>query len=180
MRGGGGMRPGGGRGFVAPRAGHFGARPVFTGGFRGYRPFVSGFSRPFYSGFAYPVVYGGFGYSAPYYPNYYGGYYAPAPYTPPVTVISDYAPPTPVIISIPPTQPAPQREMEPRTEAEPLFLIAMRDDSIQIAVAYWIDGGTLHYVTRQKKTQQVALDRIDLELTIQLNRERGVSINLPR
>ncbi len=50
--------------------------------------------------------------------------------------------------------------------------IAFPDGTVQIAIAYWAEGSTLHYVTRDKVQKQVAMASIDRALTEQLNRER--------
>jgi hypothetical protein len=63
--------------------------------------------------------------------------------------------------------------------ASPIYLIAFRDQSIRAAAAYWVDGRTLHYVTQQHEERQAALDTIDRDLTLRLNRERRVQISLP-
>jgi hypothetical protein len=51
---------------------------------------------------------------------------------------------------------------------------------IRAAASYWVDGGTLHYVTLQREEKQVPLDTVDRDLSLQLNRERRVSFQLPR
>jgi hypothetical protein len=61
----------------------------------------------------------------------------------------------------------------------PIYLIAFRDQSIRAAAAYWVDGRTLHYVTQQHEERQAALDTIDRDLTLRLNRERHVQFSLP-
>jgi len=50
-----------------------------------------------------------------------------------------------------------------------------------MAVAYWTEGTTLHYVTRHNREQkQVPISGIDRDLTHQLNAERGVEFRVPR
>jgi hypothetical protein len=63
--------------------------------------------------------------------------------------------------------------------ASPIYLIALRDGSIQAAGSYWVADGKLHYVTLERQEKQVPPGSIDRALTLQLNRERRVSINLP-
>jgi len=65
------------------------------------------------------------------------------------------------------------------SSASPIYLFALRDGSIQGAGSYWIVGQALHYVTLDRQEKQVGLDSIDRSLTMQLNRERRVSMNLP-
>jgi hypothetical protein len=54
----------------------------------------------------------------------------------------------------------------------------MRDGSIRAAASYWLQNGTLHYVTLQREEKSVPLSQIDRQLTNQLNRERHVNLNL--
>jgi hypothetical protein len=70
----------------------------------------------------------------------------------------------------------------PRTEEyrEPIYLIAHRDHRIEAAIAYWVEGDTLHYVTRQREKKQIPLDEIDRAFSEQLNRDRRVDFRLPR
>jgi hypothetical protein len=49
---------------------------------------------------------------------------------------------------------------------------------VQVAVAYWTENGILHYVTRDKQQRTCALTDLDQATTLQLNRERGVTVNL--
>jgi hypothetical protein len=71
---------------------------------------------------------------------------------------------------------------EPETavaEESPTFLIAFKDHTIYMAIAYWVEGDTLHYVTNQSTHNQVSLDLVDRELSDRLNRERQVDFRLP-
>ena len=61
----------------------------------------------------------------------------------------------------------------------PTYLIAFKDHTIYGAVAYWLEGNTLHYVTNQNTHNQVSLDLVDRELSDRLNRERNVEFRLP-
>jgi hypothetical protein len=67
----------------------------------------------------------------------------------------------------------------PVTEETPTFLIAFKDHTIYAAIAYWVEGDTLHYVTNQSTHNQVSLDLVDRELSDRLNRERQVDFRLP-
>jgi hypothetical protein len=60
-----------------------------------------------------------------------------------------------------------------------LFLIALHDHSIRAAVAYWVQGNVLHFVTTDHETKQVPLDSVDRDLSRQLNAERRVQFSLP-
>ncbi len=174
------------------RNGSFGARPSHFGGGRRNGSAV----------FAYPVYVGGYGYGGyGYYdPSLYGGdpaAMAPQqPQQPNVTVIMPPQPP-PVIINqfgSGDTQRQPLSLYQPQTNApEPAaeeqppvssqqathFLIAFRDHTIYSAIAYWVDGDTLHYFTSGNTHNQVSLSLVDRELTKRLNEESGLEVKLP-
>ena len=59
------------------------------------------------------------------------------------------------------------------------YLIAFRDGTIRAAIAYWVDGDTLHYVTRNRQEMIVALDGVDRTFSEKLNRDQRVPFNLP-
>jgi hypothetical protein len=61
----------------------------------------------------------------------------------------------------------------------PVYLIAFQDHTIQAAVAYWVDGKTLHYVTLRHAEKQAPLDAVDRAFSQQLNSERRVQFQLP-
>jgi endonuclease YncB( thermonuclease family) len=109
-----------------------------------------------------------------------------------VTVI--YPPqPAPVIInqygSDYPAPPARPRMYEPPVEstgdsyATPSetahYLLAFKDHTIYSAIAYWVDGDTLHYFTAGNTHNQASLSLIDRDLTQRLNQESGVEVKLP-
>jgi len=71
------------------------------------------------------------------------------------------------------------QEMQPSGgTSSPVYLIAMHDGAIRAAASYWVQNGTLHYVTLQQKEETVPLTQVDRQLTTQLNRERHVNVNL--
>jgi hypothetical protein len=75
------------------------------------------------------------------------------------------------------TQPA----EETAAGSEPAhYLIAFKDHTIYSAVAYWVDGSTLHYFTSGNTHNQVSLALVDRELTERLNRETGTNLQLPK
>jgi hypothetical protein len=69
------------------------------------------------------------------------------------------------------------------SEPEPVepnrYLLAFKDHTIYSAVAYWVDGDTLHYFTTGNTHNQVSMALIDRELTERLNRELGIDFKLP-
>lgn len=145
----------------------------------------------------YPVFYGGYyyGYDAPPAPpagdEYGAGYTAQQP-SPVVIINQNFRPDTvnPVIrdysnVQLPPAQyqgqaPAPASDQPPANDAPSIvFLIAMKDHTIFPAVAYWVEGDILNYVTTQGVHNRASLDLVDREFSKQLNRERSIDFALP-
>jgi hypothetical protein len=171
------LRPGG-NGFTQNVPG----RPGFRGTSRGTGAVYVG----------YPIYVGGGGY---YDPSYYGqqGYgQQGSPQQGSVTVI--YPPqPAPVIINQfgQPGEgqyttslqgPVQSQTSEPPSASgsEPAhYLIAFKDHTIYSAVAYWVDGDTLHYFTNGNTHNQVSVSLIDRDLTARLNQDSGVEVKLP-
>lgn len=58
--------------------------------------------------------------------------------------------------------------------AHPLTIIVLKDGTAYVAREYWIDGWGLHCVSDNREERLVALGRIDLTQTVQLNGERHV------
>ncbi|MEO7145476.1 MAG: hypothetical protein ABI165_18420 [Bryobacteraceae bacterium] len=198
---GGGYRGGGGsRGGAVGRGYGGGAFRGSGYGFRGYRDndrfrgggsyFIGGFGY----GFGFPYYYDPYFYGGSYYPQYGGGYggYPNTDYgysAPPVVINQDYVPETVQPVMQTPYVQAPAPVVAPAapaapidTESEyrpPLYLIAFHDGSIHAAVAYWVTGDTLHYVTRQKETRTAPLAQVDRDFSVRLNRERRVDFRLP-
>jgi hypothetical protein len=73
----------------------------------------------------------------------------------------------------------PAGDAAPANEPTAYYLIACKDHTIYAAVAYWVDGDTLHYFTAGNKQNQVSLSQVDRDLTARLNRESGMEVNLP-
>jgi hypothetical protein len=137
---------------------------------------------------------GGFfgGLYAPIYPfATYSGFYDPLPYAYPyepgaaVTVIAPPAVPAPAPVVIYQPEPRLQRrsyvddDRDDREYRQPIYLIAFKDQTIQAALAYWVEDRTLHYVTRGQEHQKVPLDQVDRAFSEQLNRDRRVEFHLP-
>jgi hypothetical protein len=92
--------------------------------------------------------------------------------------------------SYPQTMPPQGQDMGPGPQAGPSsgvdsgqvashYLIAFKDHSIYSAVAYWVEGDTLHYFTDGSTHNQVSLSLVDRDLTRRLNQESGLTVNLP-
>jgi hypothetical protein len=168
----------------------------------GTRPYTgapygrSRYNRGYYTPAAYPVFVGG----------YYSDYSQQPPAN--VTIINQQPAPPQIIINnqaAPPAETAKPviREYGPdswkdsegvrvyqapsATSAAPedaasratIYLIAFRDGAIYPALAWWIEGDTLHYVTAQGKPNKATLSLIDREFSERLNRERGIEFRLP-
>lgn len=152
--------------------------------------------------YAYPVYVGGFGYGYGY--GYGSGYgYDPnqaAPQQQPnVTVVYPPAQPPVVINQYMGAQPGDQGQgtdtasnmhyyqapSGASTDAPPAqessyYLVAFKDHTIYSAVAYYVEGDTLHYFTEGNVHNQVSVSLVDRQLTEQLNRERNVNVQLPK
>jgi endonuclease YncB( thermonuclease family) len=68
---------------------------------------------------------------------------------------------------------------EPEPAESNRYLLAFKDHTIYSAVAYWVDGDTVHYFTTGNTHNQASLSLIDRELTERLNRELGIDFKLP-
>jgi hypothetical protein len=133
--------------------------------------------------FAYPV----------YVPTYVEPPYLTEPAPPAQPNVTVVYPPqqTPVIInqfgpengrqplSVYQPQTAAPAEAPLNSPAAPYYLIAFRNNTIYTAVAYWVDGDTLHYFTSGNTHNQASMALIDRELTERLNRESGNDFKLP-
>ena len=91
---------------------------------------------------------------------------SPAPDDPPTQLV---APQTSCAVSVPL-----QNSVEP-VEA----FIALKDHRIHTAVAYWILGDTLHYITPLGIHNQVSLRLVNRSLTARLNSDRLLQLVLP-
>ena len=168
-------------------------RPYYGTGFyygAGYYPYVSAYTYPYWS---YPSYY-------PYYSDYTYPAYPTMSAGPAVTVVSTgSSTPAPSIIvnNAPPRQqtrseeedsgvrqsPSGQSESslqpEPQATRSQIYLIAARNGIVWAALAYWVDGPTLHFITVKGERKQLPLAQIDRELSEQFNRERNVPFRLP-
>ncbi len=178
----------------------FGFRPGFGFGI-GARRF--GFNRGFYGGFGYGAWLPFYSYpfmgfdSSDYWLNPYPYVWAnPYPYSgygygytagPNVTVIAPYAPepaqPAVTQVYVPERAHPVMREFNelPQAGGSLMYLIAFKDHGqvIRAALAYWVEGSTLHYLDLDHKEKQAPLDSIDAAFSEQLNRERRVPFHLP-
>ena len=153
--------------------------------------------------FAYPVYMGGGFYENSYAPDLAAQQFNQQPNVPPnVTIVMPPQQVTPVIINVGPgggqyttttRQPAindaPEQQIvdpsDPSNqlaaapdEERPHYLIAFKDHTIYVAVAYWVDGDTLHYFTSGNTHNQVSVSLLDRPLTERLNKESGINFKL--
>ena len=64
-------------------------------------------------------------------------------------------------------------------EQQVYFLIALKDSTIETAVAYWVVDDTLHYVNLQGQQSRVPLERVDRDFSRRLNQGRRIGFELP-
>jgi hypothetical protein len=74
--------------------------------------------------------------------------------------------------------PAPLNPGDPAGASDKYYLIAYKDRSVYSALAYWVEGDTLHYVTTQNTHNQASLALLDLERTTKLNADSGMPFSL--
>ncbi len=61
----------------------------------------------------------------------------------------------------------------------PIYLIALKNQTIYAAIAYSVKGNTLSFLTTSHEQMRAPLDLIDRGLSSQLNRERHINFQLP-
>ena len=79
-------------------------------------------------------------------------------------------------------RPRPPQTSKPASGEAPerpaIFLIALKDESVQAASSYWTDERMLHYITLKGAHEQVRLDLVDRRLSSELNRARKLEFGL--
>jgi len=158
-----------------------------------YNPFLFPGCNPFL-GFAYgcgilaPYFgYGGYNPLGGYGPVYPGPAYPPDPvYAPPDTSAS--AAPTASLEYTPllnryPVAESPQPEdlsgsSSPTTQSRNETLLYLKDGTVFAIATYTVSDGQLHYVTAYGEKNDVLVDLIDLQKTIEANAQRGVAFTL--
>ena len=74
----------------------------------------------------------------------------------------------------------PQQQLQAPEQTEAThYLLAFKDHSIYSAVAYWVEGDTLHYFTSGNTHNQVSVSLVDRDLTRRLNEGSGLEVKLP-
>jgi hypothetical protein len=64
-------------------------------------------------------------------------------------------------------------------EKPTIYLIAMKEGTIMPALAFWVEGDTLNYITRESSHNRISLDRVDRDFSKKLNQERGLEFRIP-
>lgn len=98
----------------------------------------------------------------------------------PETSVKVYEGPTPGGGRVEANEPKPavRTPHAPRDDRPTIYLIALKDTSVRQAIGYWVEDGTLHYVTPKGSINHVTLDMVDRETSVQLNAERNLEFDL--
>jgi hypothetical protein len=161
----------------------YGRGPIYGGYRYGY---------PYGYGYGYPWGYGlGFGYWPWYdYPTYspYVSYYPYVgdysyPYQPQQTVV--YSQPSQNAPAVTARQQYDEYGQEIRPSASPqdpapIYLIALKGGVVYAASSYQFANGTVDFVTLDHVKKQTPVAGIDRDLTLRLNRQRGVVFSFPQ
>ena len=86
----------------------------------------------------------------------------------------------PVKMQEPDPAPAPPTMRSPlakQTSGQTIYLIALKDETVATAIAYWTDSNQLKYITPDRKQKQTPVSNIDVSLTVRLNEERGLTVS---
>jgi hypothetical protein len=68
---------------------------------------------------------------------------------------------------------------EPYSSVPDFYMIAFNDGSIQVALAYSVDGDILRWTTRNHLERRAPVAAVDFRFSEQLNRDRRVEFRLP-
>ncbi len=74
----------------------------------------------------------------------------------------------------------PEPSFVPPDTPPTIYLIALTDHTILPALAYWVDGDTLAYITTEGDQNRISLALVDREFSKQLNDDRHVEFKLPK
>jgi hypothetical protein len=179
----------------SPNVTRFTPNAVFPGG-GGPRLFIPGRGPQRYTGtgggiavpFAYPVYTGGYGYDNSYAddppqdPQQALPQQGPPQQQPGATVV--FPPSAPPVIARQygdqnGAAPPPVADQPAPSDLPDHYLIALKDHTVYPVVAYWIQGDTLHYFMPGNVHNQVSLSLVDQPLTVRLNHELGINVNMP-
>jgi hypothetical protein len=106
------------------------------------------------------------------YPGYGGGYYYPPPPPPPTDMSApeEYGP---FSYQYPPAG-------EGTVEPAPVVttILVLKDGSTYSVTDYWLESGRLHYVTTYGGANDIPVEQLDLQRTVDENAQRGVTFTL--
>lgn len=120
--------------------------------------------------------------------GWFPGYAAYPAMAPAVVVVAVSAPPPerpapapPPVPERPAVRPQVSRYEWPEEEiaGEGVFVIALKDSRRLRASAVWTQNGRLHLRTPEGETRRLRPAEIDRQLTLELNRQAGLRLNLP-
>ena len=160
-------------GFSRPAVGHGGAGFSF-GQFPSYA--VSGFGH----GYTGHLGFGNAGHYFSYYPyNYYGLSFGGVPSYWPYPLVPTVYPPAYPIVQAPIVIQQGAGENRPGVDTS-IWLVALDGGLVRAVRKFWLEGEVFHYVLRDGTEGSMPLSEVDLSLTEQLNRERGLIFRLPK
>ncbi len=70
-------------------------------------------------------------------------------------------------------------EPPPGEEKPAAFVLVFTDGSVELAAVVWVYAGAVNWIDASGRRRSAALERVDRERTLQLNRERGLRLSLP-
>ncbi|MEP6715726.1 MAG: hypothetical protein ABJC09_09125 [Terriglobia bacterium] len=121
--------------------------------------------------------------------NYSSQDYGAAPEAPPSepqhVIVNQYFATTPTALSAREEAERPAAGEQPANPGDPIgpvenyYLIAYKNHTIYPALAWWVEGDTLHYVTTHNTHNQASIALLDIERTTKLNADRAIPFSLP-
>jgi len=188
QRGGGGFHGGMGGGFHGGMGGfHSGGffGPGFRGGFvnGGFRRFRGGFNGLRNHGFRNNAfLWGGAGWG---YPSYYDGYadsnYDGNGYQSLIIPEPEQESWAPIVVQPPPPPVRPEihEYTWPKSATNAVFSIVAKDGSVQSAVAVWVQGNSVRYISPEGTAGHLPLDSVNRQATRRANSEKNLTLALP-
>ena len=151
-----------------PFFGVFPFQQCFFNGFTNVCAFEPAFFSPFCCG---PFGFGDVGWG---WNGYGAGYSVPA--QPAEQEPAETSPPNDYLTYQPGTAPEPLPPEQ--TNASPLILLVLKDGSVYGVTDYWVEEGRLHYLTSYGGENDISIDQLDLQKTVDQNWARGVEFVL--
>jgi hypothetical protein len=60
-----------------------------------------------------------------------------------------------------------------------IYLVALQDGTVRSALAYWVEGDTVHYISTKYVKSTLPVNSVDVMVSEQLNSERGIDFHIP-